>query len=276
MKFYKYTGLGNDFVLINNLGGNIHIDGSLARKMCDRYFGIGADGIVLASPSESCDIKMEIINSDGSIAEMCGNASRCFAKFCYEKKLVEKESFTVETLAGTIAPRLNIEDGAVKEVTVDMGMPKFGSKDIPFKVDLDKVVDYPIRVDGKEYLITSMFMGVPHTVVFTDSIEDEKVISEGRKIEVSDYFPRKTNVNFVSIINRNEIVLRTWERGAGYTMACGTGACASVVAGIISGKLGNIVKVHLRGGDLTVEWKAGEHVQMTGEAKEVFAGEYEV
>jgi len=276
MKFYKYTGLGNDFVLINNLRGNIHIDGSLAEKMCDRYFGIGADGIVLASPSESCDIRMEIFNSDGSVAEMCGNASRCFAKFCYEKKLVDKENFTVETLAGTIAPRLNIEDGAVKEVTVDMGMPKFGSKDIPFKVDLDKVVDYPIRVDGKEYLITSMFMGVPHTVVFTDSIEDEKVISEGRKIEVSDYFPRKTNVNFVSIINRNEIILRTWERGAGYTMACGTGACASVVAGIISGKLGNIVKVHLRGGDLTVEWNEGEHVQMTGEAKEVFTGEYEI
>ena len=276
MKFYKYTGLGNDFVLINNLGGNIHIDGSLAEKMCDRYFGIGADGIVLASSSESCDIRMEIFKSDGSVAEMCGNASRCFAKFCYEKKLVDKENFTVETLAGTIAPRLNIEDGAVKEVTVDMGMPKFGSKDIPFKVNLDKVADYPIRVGGKEYLITSMFMGVPHTVVFTDSIEDEKVISEVRKIEVSDYFPRKTNVNFVSIINRNEIVLRTWERGAGYTMACGSGACASVVAGIISGKLGNIVKVHLRGGDLTVEWNEGEHVQMTGEAKEVFTGEYEI
>jgi len=276
MKFYKYTGLGNDFVLINNLRGNIHIDGSLARTMCDRYFGIGADGIVLASPSESCDIRMEIFNSDGSMAEMCGNASRCFAKFCYEKKLVEKESFTVETLAGTIAPKLNIEDGVVKEVTVDMGMPKFGSKDIPFKVDLDKVVNYPIRVDGQEYIVTSMFMGVPHTVVFTDSIEDENVISEGRKIEVSDYFPRKTNVNFVSIINRNEIILRTWERGAGYTMACGTGACASVVAGIVSGKLGSIVKVHLRGGDLTVEWKAGEHVQMTGEAKEVFTGEYEI
>ena len=276
MKFYKYTGLGNDFILINNLRSNIHIDGSLARKMCDRYFGIGADGIVLAPPSESCDIRMEIFNSDGSMAEMCGNASRCFAKFCYEKKLVDKESFTVETLAGTISPRLNIEDGAVKEVTVDMGMPKFGSKDIPFNADLDKVVDYPIRVDGKEYLITSMFMGVPHTVVFTDSIEDEKVISEGRKIEVSDYFPRNTNVNFVSIINRNEIILRTWERGAGYTMACGTGACASVVAGIASGKLGSIVRVHLRGGDLTVEWKAGEHVQMTGEAKEVFTGEYEI
>jgi diaminopimelate epimerase len=276
MKFYKYTGLGNDFVLINNLKGNIHIDSRLAKSMCDRYFGIGADGIVLASTSESCDIRMEIYNSDGSIAEMCGNASRCFAKFCYEKNLVNKESFTVETLAGTIAPKLNIEDGIVKEVTVDMGLPKFGSKDIPFKINLDKVVDYPIQVDGKEYLITSMFMGVPHTVVFTDNIEDEKVIAEGRKIEISEYFPRKTNVNFVSIINRNEIILRTWERGAGYTMACGTGSCAAVVAGITRGKLDNKVKVHLRGGDLTVEWNEGEHVQMTGEAKEVFIGEYEI
>jgi len=276
MKFYKYTGLGNDFVLIDNLKGNIHIDSRLAKIMCNRYFGIGADGVVLASSSESCDIRMEIYNSDGSIAEMCGNASRCFAKFCYEKNLVNKERFTIETLAGTIAPKLNIEDGIVKDVTVDMGMPKFGSKDIPFKVNLDKVENYPIQVDGKEYFITSMFMGVPHTVIFTDNIEDEKVIAEGRKIEMSEYFPRKTNVNFVSIISRNEIALRTWERAAGYTMACGTGSCAAVVAGITSGRLGNIVKVHLRGGDLTVEWNEGENVQMTGEAKEVFTGEYEV
>lgn len=276
MKFYKYTGLGNDFVLIDNLKGNIHIDSRIAKIMCDRHFGIGADGIVLASTSKICDIRMEIYNSDGSIAEMCGNASRCFAKFCYEKNLVKRESFAVETLAGTIIPKLSIEDGMVKNVTVDMGQPKFGSKDIPFKVNLDKVVDYPIRIDGKEYLITSMFMGVPHTVIFTDDIEDEKVITEGRKIETSEYFPKKTNVNFASIINRNEIVLRTWERGAGYTMACGTGSCAAVVAGIESGRLNNKVKVHLRGGDLTVEWKAGEQVRMTGEAKEVFAGEYEI
>lgn len=276
MKFYKYTGLGNDFVLIDNLKGNIHIDSRIAKTMCDRHFGIGADGIVLASTSKICDIRMEIYNSDGSIAEMCGNASRCFAKFCYEKNLVKRDSFAVETLAGTIIPKLSIEDGMVKNVTVDMGQPKFGSKDIPFKVNLDKVVDYPIRIDGKEYLITSMFMGVPHTVIFTDDIEDEKVITEGRKIETSEYFPKKTNVNFASIINRNEIVLRTWERGAGYTMACGTGSCAAVVAGIESGRLNNKVKVHLRGGDLTVEWKAGEQVRMTGEAKEVFAGEYEI
>lgn len=276
MKFYKYTGLGNDFVLIDNLKGNIHIDSRIAKIMCDRHFGIGADGIVLASTSKICDIRMEIYNSDGSIAEMCGNASRCFAKFCYEKNLVKRDSFAVETLAGTIIPKLSIEDGMVKNVTVDMGQPKFGSKDIPFKVNLDKVVDYPIRIDGKEYLITSMFMGVPHTVIFTDDIEDEKVITEGRKIETSEYFPKKTNVNFASIINRNEIVLRTWERGAGYTMACGTGSCAAVVAGIESGRLNNKVKVHLRGGDLTVEWKAGEQVRMTGEAKEVFAGEYEI
>ena len=197
-------------------------------------------------------------------------------KVLLRKEFDKRESFTVETLAGTIVPKLYIEDGIVKNVTVDMGQPKFGSKDIPFKVNLDKVVDYPIRIDGKEYIITSMFMGVPHTVVFTDEIEDEKVIAEGRKIETSEYFPRKTNVNFASIINRNEIVLRTWERGAGYTMACGTGSCAAVVAGIESGRLNNKVKVHLRGGDLTIEWKVGEKVQMTGEAKEVFTGEYEI
>ncbi|KUO72726.1 MAG: diaminopimelate epimerase [Clostridia bacterium BRH_c25] len=276
MKFYKYTGLGNDFVLMDNTKGNINMDSQLAKEMCNRYFGIGADGIVLAAQSESCDIRMEIYNSDGSIAEMCGNASRCFAKFCYEKELVHKEEFTVETLAGVIEPKLNIKDGIVKEITVDIGMPKFDSKDIPFKYDLDKVVDYPIQVDGKEYLITSMFMGVPHTVIFTDKIEDENVIAEGRKIEICEYFPRKTNVNFVSIINKNEIILRTWERGAGYTLACGTGACAAVVAGITANKLNNKVKVHLRGGDLTIEWNKLDNVKMTGDAKEVFVGEYEI
>ncbi|MDD3706563.1 MAG: diaminopimelate epimerase [Clostridiaceae bacterium] len=276
MKFYKYTGLGNDFVLIDNLRGNIHIDSSIAKTMCNRYFGIGADGIILASKSENCDIRMEIYNSDGSIGEMCGNGSRCFAKFCYEKNLIKKENFTIETLACVIAPKLNIEDGIVKDVTVDMGLPKFGSKDIPFKVNLDKVANYPIQVDGKDYIITSMFMGVPHTIIFTDDVEDEKVISEGKKIEVSEYFPRKTNVNFVSIINRDEIILRTWERAVGYTLACGTGSCASVVAGIIGGYLDSKVKVHLRGGDLSIEWNKGEHVQMTGEAKEVFTGVYEI
>lgn len=275
MEFYKYQGLGNDFILMDNTKGNIRMDSRLAQAMCNRYFGIGADGVVLASPSESCDIRMEIFNSDGSIAEMCGNASRCFAKFCYEKKMVYKERFTVETLAGVIEPMLKIENGIVKEVTVDMGMPKFGSKDIPFKADLDKVVNYPIQVDGEEYFITSMFMGVPHTVIFTDNLEDEDVIAEGRKIEICEYFPRKTNVNFVSIINRNEIILRTWERAAGYTLACGTGSCAAVVAGIVNGKLNNKVKVHLRGGDLTIEWNEGEHVKMTGEAKDVFTGKYE-
>lgn len=275
MKFYKYTGLGNDFILLDNTKGKIHMDSRLAKTMCSRYFGIGADGVVLASASGSCDIRMEIYNSDGSMAEMCGNASRCFAKFCFEKNLICKESFTVETLAGVIEPKLNIEGDIVKEVTVDMGLPKFNSKEIPFRVDLDKIVDYPIQVDGKEYLITSMFIGVPHTVIFTDNIEDENVIAEGSKIETSEYFPRKTNVNFVSIVNRNEIILRTWERGAGYTLACGTGSCAAVVAGIAGNKLNNKVKVHLRGGDLTIEWNEDEHVKMTGEAREVFTGEYE-
>lgn len=273
MKFYKYSGLGNDFVIIDNTRSDINVDGDLAKKMCNRYFGIGADGVVLASPSEVCDIRMDIFNSDGSRAEMCGNASRCFAKFVYEKQLVHKEKLTVETLAGVIQPTLHIEDGLVKYVTVDMGEPKLGSSHIPFSIALDKVIDYPILVDGSEYKVTSMFMGVPHTVIFSDDISDEYVIENGRKIEVSEYFPKKTNVNFVSIIDRSEVILRTWERGAGYTLACGTGSCASVVAGILNGKLDNKVLVHLRGGDLTIEWN-GKNVLMTGEALEVFNGEW--
>lgn len=271
MEFYKYTGLGNDFIIMDNINNDIEMDGELAKKLCDRHFGIGADGLVLASPSKTCDIRMEIYNSDGSVAEMCGNASRCFAKFVYEKKLVTKEKFTIETLAGVIEPSLQIEDGQVKYVTVDMGEPRFHSREIPFSLDLDRVVDYPIHVDGKEYRITSMFMGVPHTVIFTDQISDEYVKEIGRKIEISDYFPRKTNVNFVSVLSRKEIIIRTWERGAGYTLACGTGSCASVVAGILTDRLDENVLVHLRGGDLNIEWK-GDNVLMTGEALEVFKG----
>lgn len=271
MEFYKYTGLGNDFIIMDNINNNVEMDGELAKKLCDRHFGIGADGLVLASPSKTCDIRMEIYNSDGSIAEMCGNASRCFAKFVYEKKLVTKEKFNIETLAGVIEPSLQIEDGQVKYVTVDMGEPRFHSREIPFSLDMDRVVDYPIHVDGKEYRITSMFMGVPHTVIFTDQISDEYVKEIGRKIEISDYFPRKTNVNFVSVLSRKEIIIRTWERGAGYTLACGTGSCASVVAGILTDRLDENVLVHLRGGDLNIEWK-GDNVLMTGEALEVFKG----
>lgn len=271
MEFYKYTGLGNDFIIMDNINNDVEMDGELAKKLCDRHFGIGADGLVLASPSKTCDIRMEIYNSDGSIAEMCGNASRCFAKFVYEKKLVTKEKFTIETLAGVIEPSLQIEDGQVKYVTVDMGEPRFHSREIPFSLDMDRVVDYPIHVDGKEYRITSMFMGVPHTVIFTDQISDEYVKEIGRKIEISDYFPRKTNVNFVSVLSRKEIIIRTWERGAGYTLACGTGSCASVVAGILTDRLDENVLVHLRGGDLNIEWK-GDNVLMTGEALEVFKG----
>ena len=271
MEFYKYTGLGNDFIIMDNINNDVEMDGELAKKLCDRHFGIGADGLVLASPSKTCDIRMEIYNSDGSIAEMCGNASRCFAKFVYEKKLVTKEKFNIETLAGVIEPSLQIEDGQVKYVTVDMGEPRFHSREIPFSLDMDRVVDYPIHIDGKEYRITSMFMGVPHTVIFTDQISDEYVKEIGRKIEISDYFPRKTNVNFVSVLSRKEIIIRTWERGAGYTLACGTGSCASVVAGILTDRLDENVLVHLRGGDLNIEWK-GDNVLMTGEALEVFKG----
>ena len=276
MKFYKYTGLGNDFILLDNTKGDINMNSALAINMCDRHFGIGADGVVLVSLSSLCDIKMEIFNSDGSIAEMCGNASRCFAKFCYEKNIVSTDTFTIETLAGVVKPKLNIENNIVKEITVDLGSPLFASKDIPFSIDLDQVVDYPISVDGKDYSVTAMFMGVPHVVIFTNDISDEKVIQEGKKIEVSKYFPKKINVNFVSVLNRNEIDLRTWERSAGYTLACGTGSCASVIAGILNKKLNDKVLVHLRGGDLNVEWEKGHNVKMTGMAKEVFTGEYSV
>ena len=274
MKFYKYSGLGNDFIIIDNTNNDIYMDGQLAKRMCNRYFGIGADGVVLASPSKTCDIRLDIYNSDGSRAEMCGNASRCFAKFVYEKKILNMEKFRVETLAGVIEPVLHIEDGKVKYITVDMGKPLLASVDIPFSEELDNVINYRILIDGEDYKITSMFMGVPHTVLFTDNLTDDYVVNLGRKIEISKYFPKKTNVNFVSVVDRKEIIVRTWERGAGYTLACGTGSCASVVAGILNKKLDKRVLVHLRGGHLSIEWQ-GENVLMTGEALEVFHGDYD-
>lgn len=276
MRFYKYHGLGNDFILVDNREGFLKDAGLMTEKMCNRYFGIGADGLILAEKSSCADIRMIIYNSDGSRAEMCGNGLRCFTKFVYEKLQVKNNPMVVETDAGVLYAGIILKDLTVDAIKVNMGRPVFENSKIPCSLKECPVVEHEINAGGKSYNITSLLMGVPHTVVFTDDIDDEAVVENGKAIEKHEAFPEKTNVNFVKVINDSEILLRTWERGAGYTYACGTGACASVVAGIMNGVLQNNVLVHLRGGDLKISWPDKGDVYMTGPAVEVYEGDYKV
>lgn len=272
MKFWKYHGLGNDFIIVNNLAGNLTMNSQLAEKMCHRRFGIGGDGVILVEQSLKADIRMIIYNSDGSRPEMCGNGVRCFAKYVYDKNIVKKNIMEVETDAGIMIIEMKLDEDFAKAAVVNMGQPDFTPSSIPFITDNSEVINHEIEVDSNKFRVTSMLMGVPHTVVFVDSLEDETVMQLGKVIENSKYFPRKTNVNFVKVLDRENIVLRTWERGAGYTYACGTGACASVAAGIVNNLINDKVRVSLRGGDLIINWKDKKDIYMEGPAEEVFEG----
>ncbi|MDO8741143.1 MAG: diaminopimelate epimerase [Candidatus Woesearchaeota archaeon] len=272
MKFAKIHGLGNDYVLINALKENlsgIKFD-DLARKMSNRHFGIGSDGIILILPSNKADFKMRIFNSDGSEAEMCGNGIRGFAKYVYEHGLTKNKEITVETLAGIIKPK--IIDGMI---TVNMGEPVLDSKKIPMICDKQKVINEDLKLkDGTVLKVTCVSMGNPHCIVFVETfgMPVEKI---GYEIEHHKAFPKKTNVEFIQIINKREIAMQVWERGAGVTLACGTGASAAVVASVLNGKTDRKVTVHLLGGDLNIEWNEKDNnVYMTGPAEEVYEGEY--
>ena len=275
MKFQKMHGLGNDFILFDELDPLKFDLSALAIRLCDRHQGIGADGIILILPSEVADVKMRIINSDGSEANMCGNGIRCFAKYVYDNKINTAKSFTIETGAGVMIPELIVEDGKVLFVKVNMGAPVLERALIPMSGSPGSVIGDPLVVAGKELKITSMLMGVPHTMVFTDNLKDVDIVAIGKEIESHPTFPEKTNVNFVQVINNREIKVRTWERGAGSTLACGTGSCASAVAASLNGKTGKEVTVHLTLGDLLIEW-IDNIVYMTGTADHVFEGELEL
>ncbi|ADL13362.1 diaminopimelate epimerase [Acetohalobium arabaticum] len=277
MEFTKMHGLGNDFVMVNGFNEDIADPNQLAEAICDRHFGVGADGLVLILPSkqEEADFRMRIFNPDGSEPEMCGNAIRCFGKYLYDRDLTEKTKIRVETLAGIIVPELIIEKDQVEAVQVDMGQPGLGSTDIPITgVNKDKVIKEKLEVENEEYEITAVSMGNPHTVIFVDDADDFPVTEVGPKIEEHPRFPEKTNVEFIEVMNRSEIKMRVWERGAGVTLACGTGACGSTVASILNDYTNQKVEVHLLGGDLTIEWTEDSHVYMTGPAEEVFVGEW--
>jgi len=278
LKFTKVQGLGNDFILVNCLEeGNIPAGadlGELAVKVCDRHFGIGADGLVLVLPSETADIRMRIFNSDGSEPEMCGNAIRCFAKYVYEQGIVNKETIRVETLGGLRIPRLVKENGQITAVRVDMGEPELERANIPMNGPAGRVVNEPLQVGGQTWQVTCVSMGNPHCVIFVPDVDKIPLNEVGPLIESHPVFPRKTNTEFIQVLADDEVKMRVWERGAAETLACGTGACATAVAGVLNGKTGRKVTVHLAGGDLLIEWADDNHVYMTGPAVTVFEGEY--
>jgi diaminopimelate epimerase len=271
MQFTKMHGNGNDFIVIEDLNGEyLGQESSLAQKLCNRNFGIGGDGILLVRKSLKADIKMEIINSDGSYASMCGNGVRCFAKYVWDKNIVKKSPIEVETGDGIKTAYLAVEDNYVKSVRIYMGKPFFEPSAIPALSD-GEIIDRNFKTKDKSYNITSMLLGVPHTIIIGQL--DSFNVEEGKNIEKDPLFPQGTNVNFCEIIDNYNIKVKTWERGAGATLACGTGSCASVVAANKLGYVANEVNVTLPGGHLFVEI-CDEGVYMTGPAATVFEGEY--
>jgi len=271
-------GLGNDFILVNCFEEKLDLAQmpELAVKACNRYFGIGADGLVLLLPSDLADIQMRIFNSDGSEPEMCGNGIRCAAKYIYEHNMIKKDKIRVETLAGIIIPELIIEQDSVKSVRVDMGAPRLERLEIPMEGLPGKVISEPLQVGSVVYHVTAVSMGNPHCVIFVPDADKVPLHDIGPCIESHHSFPRKTNVEFIQVLNRDEVRMKVWERGAGETLACGTGACAALVASVLNGLTGREVLVHLKGGDLFIEWAENNHVYMTGPAVEVFTGEYQI
>lgn len=275
MHFTKMHGLGNDYIYINCFDETVHHPEALAVAMSDRHFGIGGDGIVLILPSDNADARMRMFNADGSEAEMCGNAIRCVGKFLYEHGLVRKKELTVETLAGIKYLSLNVHNDRVETVTVDMGEPILDGLSIPVNVNVAPVINHPVQAKTAEYHFTAVSMGNPHCVIFVPEITDTMVWEDGASIEVNPLFPRKVNVEFVTVNSETDLTMRVWERGSGETMACGTGACAVLVAAVLNQKTKNEATIHLLGGDLQIRWDPEtRHVLMTGPATEVFHGEW--
>jgi diaminopimelate epimerase len=274
--FVKLQGIGNDYIYINAIDHSIQDPSALAIQMSDRHFGIGSDGIILILPSTLADFRMQMFNSDGSEAEMCGNGIRCFAKYVYDRGLIQKREFNVETGAGIKTLLLSVLDGKVTEVKVDMGSPVLERSEIPMKGPAGNVINEALTLkDGTVIHLTAVSVGNPHAVIFVDDTRSFPVNIYGPEIENHPLFPRRTNVEFVTVCSKNEVIQRTWERGAGETLACGTGASAVCVAGFLTGRTNRIITSHLLGGDLTLEWSEdSNHVFKTGPAVEVFSGEW--
>jgi diaminopimelate epimerase len=269
-------GAGNDYVYVSGFDQQLPDDlADLARHMSDRHFGIGGDGLILILPSDQGDARMQMFNADGSEAEMCGNGIRCVAKYVYDRGICRRPRLQIATGAGLLTLDLEVHDQQVRRVRVDMGTPILAGRHIPTTWDLPRVVAQPLSIQGQTFRVTSVSMGNPHCVVFVDELSDHWVRTIGPQIERDEHFPARVNVEFVQVLSPGEVRQRTWERGSGETLACGTGACAVCVAGVLNERTGRRIVAHLTGGDLELEWDASSnHVFMTGPAEEVFSGSW--
>jgi diaminopimelate epimerase len=277
MKFTKMQGLGNDYIYVNCLYEQIANPNEVSKFVSDRHFGIGSDGLVLICPSDKADFKMRMFNSDGSESEMCGNAIRCVGKYVFDNKLTCKTNITIETLAGIKVLDLRIKNDLVEQVRVDMGEPVLKGELIPVKVSADKVVKVPVDILDKTFYFTAVSMGNPHAVSYIDDVDGFDLHKYGPEMETNELFPRRINSEFVQVIDKKTLKMRVWERGAGETLACGTGACAVLVASVLNGVAERAATIKLLGGDLYIEWdEKDNHVYMTGPAVKVFEGEINI
>ncbi len=273
MKFTKMQGLGNDYIYVNCLEEHVENPAELSRRISDRHFGAGSDGLVLILPGKEGDFRMRMFNADGSEAEMCGNATRCVAKYVRERRLTDKNEILLETGAGIKTLSLSMQGNQVQSVRVNMGKPELAPESIPVRLAGDRIVDREIEAEDRRWNVTCVSMGNPHAVIFVENAERFDVTGIGPGLETCSLFPEKTNVEFATVLNRNQIRMRVWERGSGETMACGTGACATVVAGILNGLCEHQTDVVLNGGVLKVSWdeETGE-VWQEGPAEFVYDG----
>jgi diaminopimelate epimerase len=276
MKFTKMHGAGNDYVYINGFDVQVDNPVEFSQLVSDRHFGIGSDGLILILPSELADVRMRMFNSDGSESEMCGNGIRCVAKYAYDHGLAKKLKMNIETGNGVLSLQLfPAENGLIERVKVNMGNPGLTRGDVAMTgTAAEQVVNVPLLIDGQQFDITCVSMGNPHCVIYVDDVESFPVAEVGRQIETHEWFLQRTNVEFVQVVSPTEVIQRTWERGAGETFACGTGASAVTVAGVLTGRTERKILNHLRGGDLELEWLEGGPVMKTGPAVEVFSGEF--
>lgn len=273
MIFTKMHGLGNDYVCINCFRERVEDPPGFARALCDRHYGIGADGLILICPSKVSDFKMEIYNSDGSVAGMCGNGIRCLGKYVYDYGLTGKETLSIETKSGIRNMHLHIQDGKACGAMVDMGVPRLNAHSIPILSEKDLVINDPIEVQKKNYRMTGISMGNPHAVIFSEEINGISLEETGRELEFHPRFPERANIEFCHVTARNRMEIRVWERGVGETLACGTGACAAVVASVLNDLTDEEVIVKLLGGELSVRWdRKVNHVFLEGPAVKVFDG----
>lgn len=273
MIFTKMHGLGNDYVCINCFRERVEDPSGFARTLCDRHYGIGADGLILICPSKVSDFKMEIYNSDGSVAGMCGNGIRCLGKYVYDYRLTGKETLSIETKSGIRNMHLHIQDGKACGAMVDMGVPRLNAHSIPILSEKDLVINDPIEVQKKNYRMTGISMGNPHAVIFLEEINGISLEETGRELEFHPRFPERANIEFCHVTARDRMEIRVWERGVGETLACGTGACAAVVASVLNDLTDEEVIVKLLGGELSVRWdRKVNHVFLEGPAVKIFDG----